>query len=244
MKVLRWVFLGLYVVLILGLSVLSFSDSDIFWVGMILVGVMLLAHAMFILGSGTIQLCFPIKRHRLILPIIASATMFAVLVFGFLLAMMELFRLDRGPAEEPFIVAFWMLVALSWIGWGVLLFIYAQKITRWKFLWRVSSILFTGSLLELMATVPSHLIVIRRPGCLVGLMTMIGIISGIYVMLFSFGPMIVLLFLRPRHRQEQGRLAGTLPPMCHICEYNLTGNVSGVCPECGTPIPNAVPSKF
>lgn len=23
---------------------------------------------------------------------------------------------------------------------------------------------------------------------------------------------------------------------CHVCKYNLTGNVSGICPECGTPI--------
>ncbi len=26
------------------------------------------------------------------------------------------------------------------------------------------------------------------------------------------------------------------PGHCHICGYNLTGNVSGVCPECGTKI--------
>lgn len=25
-------------------------------------------------------------------------------------------------------------------------------------------------------------------------------------------------------------------PICTICEYNLTGNLSGICPECGTPI--------
>lgn len=25
-------------------------------------------------------------------------------------------------------------------------------------------------------------------------------------------------------------------PSCRACGYNLTGNVSGVCPECGTPI--------
>lgn len=24
---------------------------------------------------------------------------------------------------------------------------------------------------------------------------------------------------------------------CHQCDYDLTGNVSGICPECGTPIP-------
>ena len=27
--------------------------------------------------------------------------------------------------------------------------------------------------------------------------------------------------------------------MCPICSYNLTGNTSGVCPECGTAIPQA-----
>lgn len=26
-------------------------------------------------------------------------------------------------------------------------------------------------------------------------------------------------------------------PLCKHCGYNLTGNVSGICPECGTPIP-------
>ncbi len=24
---------------------------------------------------------------------------------------------------------------------------------------------------------------------------------------------------------------------CLVCDYNLTGNVSGICPECGTPLP-------
>jgi hypothetical protein len=28
---------------------------------------------------------------------------------------------------------------------------------------------------------------------------------------------------------------------CPSCGYNLTGNVSGVCPECGTPIPDERP---
>jgi hypothetical protein len=26
---------------------------------------------------------------------------------------------------------------------------------------------------------------------------------------------------------------------CRSCDYNLTGNVSGICPECGTPVPEA-----
>jgi hypothetical protein len=26
-------------------------------------------------------------------------------------------------------------------------------------------------------------------------------------------------------------------PVCTRCGYNLTGNTSGVCPECGAPVP-------
>ncbi len=33
-----------------------------------------------------------------------------------------------------------------------------------------------------------------------------------------------------------------LGPSCLNCDYDLTGNVSGVCPECGTPIANTVDS--
>jgi len=32
------------------------------------------------------------------------------------------------------------------------------------------------------------------------------------------------------------------PPSCRTCGYNLTGNVSGICPECGTPVGPATPS--
>lgn len=45
------------------------------------------------------------------------------------------------------------------------------------------------------------------------------------------------------------RRAMRKPPdeQCRKCGYNLTGNTSGVCPECGTPVPQkaaAIPSKI
>jgi hypothetical protein len=33
------------------------------------------------------------------------------------------------------------------------------------------------------------------------------------------------------------------PLACRTCGYNLTGNISGVCPECGTPVPLPVKSS-
>jgi hypothetical protein len=33
------------------------------------------------------------------------------------------------------------------------------------------------------------------------------------------------------------RSTATSDPLCPSCSYRLTGNTSGVCPECGTPVP-------
>jgi len=38
--------------------------------------------------------------------------------------------------------------------------------------------------------------------------------------------------VRQRMRLRRERRAG----LCRTCDYDLTGNVSGVCPECGTPV--------
>jgi len=44
-------------------------------------------------------------------------------------------------------------------------------------------------------------------------------------------PVIVAIrYVRSRRRRP--------PEACKRCGYNLTGNVSGICPECGTPIGN------
>jgi hypothetical protein len=40
-----------------------------------------------------------------------------------------------------------------------------------------------------------------------------------------------VVFVAMRPRRSAGR-----PPLCRNCNYDLTGNVSGRCPECGTPI--------
>ena len=208
MVVLRWVFLGLYVAATGGLVALCVSDEVA--VGAVLDIILLVSQALFILGAGTIRLCRPIRKRRLWMPVLVAAFMLTVLVFGLVLALGELTKIEErmGDVEEPWgAILFWGLLGVSWVGWGVLLWVHTRRRPRIQVLRRLTGILFGGSLLELLAAVPSHLIVIRRPGCLVGLSTMLGIVAGIYVMLFAFGPAILLLFLRPRLRHERAEEA-------------------------------------
>jgi hypothetical protein len=57
--------------------------------------------------------------------------------------------------------------------------------------------------------------------CWVLVATIIGAIAAIVATLIG-------LILKPRD-----------PNVCSHCSYNLTGNISGICPECGTRIAEA-----
>lgn len=98
---------------------------------------------------------------------------------------------------------------------------------RFKFIANLAASLFIGSLAELLVTIPSHLIVSRRPGCLVGLGTMLGMAAGVYVLFWAFGPAILLLYLYPEYRRHRN------DRLCPGCEYDLRGADHVRCPECG-----------
>ena len=54
-------------------------------------------------------------------------------------------------------------------------------------------------------------------------------------LLMVFMPTVLLIRYRRRHAM--------LPGLCQRCGYNLTGNTSGVCSECGAPIASVAATK-
>jgi hypothetical protein len=238
---LRWVFLALYALLVLALLSSWLLDDDLFALS-IIVAIGLGAQVLFLAGAGTIDLCRPIRRRRLILPVICASLMLTVLVGGLSIALFELFepfvsQITRpSPAINELVEHLSMLLLVSllaggWVLWGFLLFVFGQRWERLRFLKRFTAIAFFGSLAELLVTIPSHMIVIRRPGCIVGLGTMLGIIAGIAVMIWSFGPAIAILFLRPRYLKEMAAASR----LCPVCGHDLRGAIVAgrrVCPEC------------
>jgi len=54
----------------------------------------------------------------------------------------------------------------------------------------------------------------------------------------------IALFIYVLHaagRRDALRVRFPTFPLCWKCQYNLTGNISGICPECGTPIRTGTP---
>ena len=199
-SVVRWTLLSLYCLVILSLIVIGVVDASIgleYWVAL---GLIVVCQLVFLFGAGTIRLCQPIERHRLIWPVLVASFMMAVLVGSLWLALSELFEVDN---DDWVTGVFWGFAILNWLVWFVILFIYTTNVERFRALRRLLAVVLAGSLLELLASIPAHIIVSRRPGCFVGIRTALGIIAGICVMFWAFGPGIILLFLRDKFRKDR-----------------------------------------
>jgi len=214
MSKLRWILLALYAVIVLGLFGIAFTGALDLPVGLLLFNVLesepilttvvllttVISQAVFIICSGTINLCLPIRKRRAFLPVVLAAFLLTVLFVASFFALAELTNVDGDDTYQMWM--FWILVGVNWIGWSLAFLITYTKHDRYTFARKLLSALFLGSLMELLVTIPSHVIVSRRPGCFVGIATGLGLSSGIAVMLWAFGPGIILLFLRNKHRRE------------------------------------------
>ena len=214
MTKLRWVLLALYVIIVLGLFGMPFTDAldypdwllafELLGDDLILVIVVLLAtvisQTVFVFCSGTINLCQPIRKRRAFLPVVLAALLLTTLVVASFFSLVELIKIDFDDASLLWV--FWVLIGVNWIGWSIAFLVTYAQHDRYTVARKLLSALFRGSLLELLVAIPSHVIVSRRPGCLVGMFTGLGVSSGITVMLWAFGPGIILLFLRNKHRRE------------------------------------------
>jgi hypothetical protein len=201
MRAVRWVLLLLYLLLVGGLSAMALSsDEALVWIP---VGVALLAWAVFLLGAGHRDLFRPIRRPRIFLPVVSASFMLTVLMASLAAALGELFFVESSGEGAWSLIGFWGSLLATWIFWGIILYAYTRDLPRYDAIFQLAQFLFAGSIAELLATVPSHLIVSRRSYCLAGLSTGIGLMAGLLVMLWSFGPAIFLLFLHEIRRSQE-----------------------------------------
>jgi hypothetical protein len=89
------------------------------------------------------------------------------------------------------------LDVLGWLGalwliWGILFYFYFRNSS--EVMTRIISWLLKGSILELLVAVPCHVIVRRRHECSAPAVTSFGIVTGIAIMLLSFGPSVLFLY--------------------------------------------------
>lgn len=124
---------------------------------------------------------------------IAAGALFGLLLFAAILSVGSAISGDKfgdGYLDtDASAISLW--VAL-WLIWGVVFYLYFRNSTNATS--RLVSWLLKGSVLELLIAVPCHVIVRRRGDCCAPAVTSFGIVTGIAVMLLSFGPSVLLLY--------------------------------------------------
>jgi len=208
MKKLNRVFLILYLLILMcfwGLTAFRLyrpNEDPFFYIllTIILFVVTVFSQFIFIISTGRIDLQRPKHKFLVIIPIAMAAIMMAFLVYGFLAAAIEFG--NNSITEKRFNdMGFAWPVIVLWILWRILFLPLVINKDKYSIFRNLISTLIAGSLLELLPAVFMHLTVSKR-GCFAGISTGMGVAFGLVVMVWSFGPGVILLFIREKYKAE------------------------------------------
>ncbi len=134
----------------------------------------------------------PVSRSSIITSIIGAGLMAGVLIAGIVVSVGE--TIMRNAIDDyMWWIAFTGLL-LMWVLWGFIFWRWSKTLEPKALVERQSRVLYRGSILELLIAIPAHIIARHRDYCCAGMSTFAGIVFGISVMLFSFGPGVFFLY--------------------------------------------------
>ncbi len=169
------------------------------------------------------------------LSIIVASCMAMLLTVGLVITLMEIndaweFFLDEG------LTPVWIVMGVVWLIWAVIFFMtYRDTQDRYTWMTRMVHRLIAGSFLEvLVATGVFAWNPQKNNDCYCARGSYTGLVLGGTVLIWAFGPGLILLFMRERHRRLRGS-----GDECVQCGYDLRGSIAAgqtSCPECGAMI--------
>ncbi|MGD0092678.1 MAG: hypothetical protein ABSE73_22435 [Planctomycetota bacterium] len=164
----------------------------------------------------------PVARRRWAVVAVAAALMMGLLVFGLVCAVGEVVTAspfvleDGGPPlfgkdTRTFLNKYWRLLAAvafavcTWAAWALIFLRQAFSHDPGSAFQRVVRRLLAGSVAELLVAVPCHVYARSKEYCCAGFSTALGLMTGLAVLMFAFGPGVFFLFVA-RVRRLRGKV--------------------------------------
>jgi len=220
--------------MLLGLEQLGYVIDLVFTIGLVLIA----QWAFLRPGRGfTVRLAEqgrPLKSA-----VIAAALMAALLTTGLISLLMELpnWWQPTLEAHDGWGIGYiWAGMLVVWGVWAAVFFIYWRQGDRYTQTGKMIRGLIVGSVLEIFIAVPVHIWAVRQRECYCCRGTYTTLVLAGTVLLWAFGPGIILLYWREKYRHQR------VLPTCIECGYDLRGTVAAgrcECPECGRSIGKA-----
>ena len=171
--------------------------------------------------------------------VIAAALMATLLTIGMTALLLELPNWWEPAIGGSWgITGIWAAMLITWGVWAWIFFVYWRQGDRYTQLGKMIRGLVAGSFLEIFVAVPVHVWAVRQRECYCCRGTYTTLVFAGAVLLFTFGPGILLLYMREKYRRE--KLLRGQAIECPKCGYDLRGAIAAGrdrCSECGSAIP-------
>ena len=190
---------------------LSLFGMPWYWIW---IGVSVIAQVLLLLVPVALGERRPRSRRNLMVPVVTAALLFAVICISAVTALccgiwgddgFTLYML-YGEASNRSVWALVTYLVVTWTVWVLVFRRFADVANPEALMPRLMRWMLRGSILELLIAVPSHIMSRNRNDCCAPFGTFWGIATGITVMLLSFGPGVLFLFVA-RMRRLQARPA-------------------------------------
>jgi hypothetical protein len=136
-------------------------------------------------------------RRPIALTIGVAGLLFALLVVGATASVGELLTHGASWLGDDARTVIFRLAAIvlgSWALWATVLYWMTRRDAPIPAVQKVARALLAGSVLELLIAIPTHIVVRGRTECCAGVYTFLGLVTGVSIMLLSFGPGVIFLF--------------------------------------------------
>lgn len=190
-------------------TVLAFSTGSklIYGINVVIVlGLLLLAQWAFLRPSKDWTVRMTTEGRPLKTSVFAAGLMAALLTTGLISLLLELpnwwekiFDTDNQNAACNKLIA-WAVILVIWAIWSLLFFIYWKQGDRYTQLGKMIRGLVAGSILETIIGVPVHIWATQQRECYCCRGTYTTLVLSATVLIWAFGPGIILLYMREKLR--------------------------------------------
>lgn len=121
---------------------------------------------------------------------------------GWWISLLE-YGANNGSGATWGMTGIWAAMLFLWAFWACVFFVYWRQGDRHTQLGKMIRGLVAGSLLEFIVAIPAHVWATRQRGCYCATGTYTTLVFAGTVLLWAFGPGIILLYWREKYRREK-----------------------------------------
>lgn len=142
----------------------------------------------------------PVAKRKITWLSIVIGMLMAVISFTILVVLLFVAMGEKsnafGPLQDALPYLLLVFFLLTWFFWAYVFMVKYWNNNPQGYLQKVTGSLLTGSVLELLVAIPSHIYMRQRGDCCAPIFSYFGIVTGAAIMLCAFGPGIVFLFVK------------------------------------------------